>query len=158
MQPEKVVGRPLGVYLASLYFVVSGFLEAIQQYREWGAPLIFNPLSEHSVWHLATHVAIYLAAAYLIWQLTWLGRLAGLVYGYALLATYVGAFLLYLKGTPGMSSTPLFMVLAVYHVAGLIPLVVYLRPKRRKKALSCGAFGALAPSPVVASQKLTFSA
>ena len=147
MQPEKVVERPLGVYLASLYFVVSGFLEAIQQYREWGAPLIFNPLAEHSVWHLATHVAIYLAAAYLIWQLTWLGRLAGLVYGYALLATYVGVLLLYLKGTPGMSSTPLFMVLAVYHVAGLIPLVMYLQPKRQKKLFHVGLLELLLPPP-----------
>ncbi len=145
MQPEKSVERPLSVYLASLYFVVSGFLEAIQQYREWDAPLIFNPLSEHSVWHLATHVAIYLAVAYLIWQLTWVGRLAGLVYGYALLATYVGAFLLYLKGTPGMSSTPLFMVLAAYHVAALIPLVVYLQPKRRKKLFHVGLLELLLP-------------
>ena len=145
MQPEKVVERPLGVYLASFYFVVSGFLEAIQQYREWGAPLILNPLAEHSVWHLATHVAIYLAAAYLIWQLTWLGRLAGLVYGYALLATYVGVLLLYLKGTPGMSSTPLFMVLAVYHVAGLIPLVMYLQPKRQKKLFHVGLLELLLP-------------
>ena len=145
MPPEKTVGRPLGVYLASFYFVVAGFLEAIQQYREWDAPLIFNPLSEHSVWPLATHVAIYLAAAYLIWQLTWVGRLAGLVYGYALLATYAGVFLLYLKGTPGMSSTLLFMVLAVYHVAALIPLVVYLQPKRRKKLFHVGLLELLLP-------------
>ena len=145
MQPEKVVERPLSVYLASFYFVVSGFLEAIQQYREWGAPLVFNPLSEHSVWHLATHVAIYLAVAYLIWQLTWVGRLAGLVYGYALLTTYVVAFLLYMKGTSGMSSTSLFTVLAVYHVAGLIPLVVYLQPKRRKKLFHVGLLELLLP-------------
>ena len=145
MQPEKTVERPLAVYLASLYFVVSGFLEAIQKYREWNAPFIFNPLSEHSVWHLATHVVIYLAAAYLIWHLTWVGRLAGLVYGYSLLATYVGAFLLYVNGTPGMSSTPLFMVLAVYHVAALIPLVIYLQPKRRKKLFHVGLLELLLP-------------
>ena len=145
MKPVGIVERPLGVYLASLYFVVSGFLEAIQQYREWGAPLIFNPFSEHSVWHLATHVAIYAGAAYLIWQLTWVGRLAGLVYGYSLLATYVGAFLLYLKGTHGMSSTPLFLVLAVYHVAALVPLVIYLQPKRRKELFRVGLLELLLP-------------
>ena len=147
METDRPTDRPIGVYLAALYFVVSGFLEAIQQYREWGAPLIFNPISEHSIWHLATHVAIYLAMAYLIWQLTWVGRLAGLVYGYSLLATYVGAFLLYMKGTPGMSSTPLFTVLAVYHVAALIPLVIYLQPKRRKKLFHVGLLEILLPPP-----------
>jgi hypothetical protein len=145
MNPEKPIERPLGVYLASLYFVVSGFLEAIQQYREWGAPLIFNPFWEHSVWHLATHVAIYLGAAYLIWQLTWIGRLAGLVYGYSLLVTYIGVFLLYVKGTEGMQSTPLFWVLAIYHVAALIPLVIYLQPKRRKELFRVGLLDLLLP-------------
>ena len=145
MKPPTIVERPTAVYLASLYFVVSGFLEAIQQYREWGAPLIFNPFSEHSVWHLATHVAIYLGAAYLIWQLTWVGRLGGLVYGYSLLATYVGAFLLYVTGTPGMSPTPLFLFLAVYHVAALIPLVIYLQPKRRKELFRVGLLELLLP-------------
>ncbi len=145
MQQEKTVERPFGVYLASLYFVISGFLEAIQKYREWDAPLIFNPLSEHSIWHLATHVVIYLAVAYLIWQLTWLGRLAGLVYGYSLLATYVGAFLLYMKETTGMSLTPLFLVIAVYHVAALIPLVAYLQPKRRKELFRVGLLEILLP-------------
>ncbi|HLE21329.1 MAG TPA: hypothetical protein VJB88_09460 [Vicinamibacteria bacterium] len=145
MLSQKTVERPLGVYLASFYFVVSGFMEAIQKYREWGAPLIWNPLSEHSIWHLATHAAIYLAVAYLIWQLTWLGRLWGLVYGYLTLATYAGAFLLYLKGTPGMSSTPLFMVLGIYHVAALIPVVAYLQPKRRKKLFQVSLLEILLP-------------
>jgi uncharacterized membrane protein required for colicin V production len=73
------------------------------------------------------------------------GRLAGLVYGYALLATYVGAFLLFLKGTQGMSSTPLFMILAVYHVAALVPLVIYLQPKRRKELFRVGLLELLLP-------------
>ncbi len=130
MSEGRPVEKPIGVYLASFYFVVSGFLESIQKYREWDTPLVFNPLAEHSVWHLATHVAIYLVVAYLIWQLTWLGRLAGLVYGYLTLATYAGATILYLKGTE-MSSTPLFLTLAIYHVVALVPLVAYLQPKRQ---------------------------
>ncbi|MEE9179804.1 MAG: hypothetical protein V3U22_02825, partial [Vicinamibacteria bacterium] len=122
MSEGQPVEKPIGVYLASFYFVVSGFLESIQKYREWDTPLIFNPLSEHSVWHIATHIAIYLVVAYLIWQLTRLGRLAGLVYGYLTLATYAGAMILYLKGTE-MVSTPLFWTLAIYHVVALVPLV-----------------------------------
>lgn len=144
MASNKSVERPPGVYLASLYFVVSGFLEAIQKYREWDAPFILNPLSEHSIWHLATHVAIYLVVAYLIWEFTWLGRLAGLVYGYLILATYLGAFVLYLKGTQ-MGATPLWLILAVYHVVALIPLIAYLQPKRRKKLFHVGLLEILLP-------------
>lgn len=144
MPEDQHFEKPIGVYLASFYFVVSGFLEAIQKYREWDTPLILNPLSEHSVWHLATHVAIYLVVAYLIWQLTWLGRLAGLVYGYLTLATYAGALILYLKGTQ-MVSTPLFLILGIYHVLALGPLVAYLQPKRQKKLFRVGLLEILLP-------------
>ena len=144
MSEDSPVEKPIGVYLAAFYFVVSGFLESIQKYREWEAPLTFNPLSEHSIWHLATHIAIYLAVAYLIWHLTWLGRLAGLVYGYLTLATYAGALILYLRGTE-MTSTPLFLILAVYHTVALIPLVIYLQPKRRKKLFRVGLLEILLP-------------
>ena len=144
MSEGQPVEKPIGVYLASFYFVVSGFLESIQKYREWDTPLIFNPLAEHSIWHLATHIAIYLVVAYLIWQLTWLGRLAGLVYGYLTLATYAGATILYLKGTE-MSSTPLFWTLAIYHVVALVPLVAYLQPKRQKTLFRVGLLEILLP-------------
>lgn len=144
MSEGQPVEKPIGVYLASFYFVVSGFLESIQKYREWDTPLVFNPLAEHSVWHLATHIAIYLVVAYLIWQLTWLGRLTGLVYGYLTLATYAGVTILYLKGTE-MSSTPLFLTLAIYHVVALVPLVAYLQPKRQKKLFRVGLLEILLP-------------
>lgn len=142
MSKGQPVEKPVGVYLASFYFVVSGFLESIQKYREWDTPLIFNLLAEHSVWHLATHVAIYLVVAYLIWQLTWMGRLAGLVYGYLILATW--ATILYFKGAE-MSSTPLSLTLAIYHVVALIPLVAYLQPKRQKKLFRVGLLEILLP-------------
>ena len=144
MSEDQSLEKPIGVYLATFYFVVSGFLESIQKYREWGTPLILNPLSEHSVWHLATHVAIYLVVAYLIWQLTWLGRLAGLVYGYLTLATYAGALILYLKGTQ-MVSTPLFLILGIYHVVALVPLVAFLQPKSQKKLFHIGLLEILLP-------------
>lgn len=140
MSDDQPIEKPVGVYLASLYFVVSGFLESIQKYREWDTPLIFNPLSEHSVWHLATHIAIYLVAAYLIWHLTWLGRLAALVYGYAMLGTYTS--ILYLKGS---ELSPLLMILAIYHVVALIPMVIYLQPKRKKKLFRVGLLEILLP-------------
>jgi hypothetical protein len=144
MSEGQPAEKPVGVYFVSLYFVVSGFLESIQKYREWDTPIVLNPLSEHSVWHLATHVAIYLVVAYLLWELTWLGRLAGLVYGYLTLATYAGATILFLKGTE-MASTPLFLLLALYHVVALIPLVVYLQPKRQKKLFRVGLLEIILP-------------
>jgi len=144
MSEDHPAEKPVAIYFVSLYFVVSGFLESIQKFREWETPIVFNPLSEHSIWHLATHVAIYLVVAYLLWELTWLGRLAGLVFGYLTLATYAGATILFLKGTE-MSPTPLFLILGIYHVVALIPLVVYLQPKRQKKLFRVGLLEILLP-------------
>lgn len=144
MSESNPVERPLGVYLASFYFVLAGFLESIQRYRESDAAFSLNPLAEQSIWHLVTNIAIYLVVGYLIWNYTRIGRLAGLVYGYLTLATYFGAFLLYAKGTP-MNPTPLFLTLAVFHVVALIPLVAYLQPARRKKLFQVSLLEILLP-------------
>jgi hypothetical protein len=37
------------------------------------------------------------------------------------------------------------MVLAVYHVAALLPLVIYLQPKRRKELFRVGLLELLLP-------------
>ncbi len=127
--------RPLGVYWVALYFVLAGFLEAIQKYRDWNAPLTFNPLSEHSIWELAFHASVHLALAFLVWHYAALGRVAALVYGYAFFATYAGmaiAFAFY-EGSKPLTVTPLTLSIAVFHVTALIPVIAYLQPKRRKK-------------------------
>lgn len=144
MRPPTETEKPLGVYLVSLYFVLAGFLESIEKFRQWGSPFVLNPFSEHSVWHLAAHILIYLALAYLVWQLTWFGRLAGLVYGYLTLGTYFGAFYIYARGTPA-SLPPLFFVLAGFHVMALIPLLFYLQPSRRKKLFQVSLLEILLP-------------
>jgi hypothetical protein len=136
--------KPLGIYLVALYFVLTGFLEAIQNLREWDSPLIWNPFSEHSVWHLASDVLIYLATAYLVWKLTRLGRLAALVFGYLYLTTHLVYFILYISGT-SMNSTPLFMILSVYHILALPFLLYYLQREPRKKLFQVGLFEIILP-------------
>lgn len=132
MTQSKTQDKPAGVYLVSLYFVIVAFLESIQKYRGWGSSFSINPLTEHSVWSLVTDIAIYLAIAYLVWQLTWFGRLAALVFGYLYLGTFIWFFVLYARGTP-MNSTPLFVILAVFHVMTLPPLLFYLQRGQGKK-------------------------
>ncbi len=132
MTPTRTQDRPVGVYLVVLYFVLAGFLETIQKYRDWGETLNLNPLTERSLWHLAADILIYLAIAYLVWHLTWLGRLAALVFGYLYLATCLWFLVLYDRGTM-MNSTPLFLILAVYNMLALPPLLFYLQRDKRKK-------------------------
>ena len=135
MTNDPRLERPLGVYLVALYFVLAGFLESIQKYREWDVPLSFNPLAEHSLWELVVHTVIYLALAALVWNFAALGRLAALVYGYLTFGTYVVAasiFLLYDGDTP-LNVTPLSVSIAIYHVTALIPVIAYLQPARQKK-------------------------
>ena len=141
---EISLGKPTGVYLGSLYFVLSGFLESIEKYREWGSVLLFNPLSEHSVWHLLAHTLVYLAVAYLLWQLTWLGRAAGLVFGYLTLVTYLSVFAMILTGSPVPS--PLFPLIALFHVLSLVPLLMYLQPGRRKELFQVNLLEILLPN------------
>ncbi|GMR22581.1 MAG: hypothetical protein BMS9Abin37_0940 [Acidobacteriota bacterium] len=127
--------RPIGVYLVALYFVLAGFLESIQKYQEWNAPLSFKPWAEHSVWALTAHTMVYLALALLVWNFASLGRLGALVYGYAHLTMYVvlaSIYVLYEGATP-LTITPLSVSIAIFHVSALIPVVAYLQPKRQKK-------------------------
>ena len=131
MNRSGEIERPLGVYMVSLYFVLSGLAESIHKYRTLGSSLHWNPLGKDSVWHLAADVTIYLAIAYLVWHLTWLGRLAALVFGYLYLATCLWFFFLYLRGTP-LNSDPLFTGLALFHVVALPALLYYLQSQRRK--------------------------
>ena len=136
--------RPVGVYLVALYFVLTGFLEAIQNIREWESPLIWNPFREHSVWHLASDLLIYLALAYLVWRLARLGRLAALVFGYLYLTTRFVYFILLASGT-SMNSTPLFFLLSVYHVLTLPFLIYYLQAKPRKELFKVSLSEVLLP-------------
>jgi hypothetical protein len=144
MSAPNTKERPGGVYIVALYFVLTGFLEAIQNVRESESPLIWNPFKAHSVWHLASDLLIYLALAYLVWKLTRLGRLAALVFGYLYLTTHLVYFILYASGT-SMSSTPLFFVLSVYHVLTLPFVLYYLQTKPRKNMFKVSVFEVLLP-------------
>lgn len=127
--------RPLGIYLVALYFVIAGFLESIQKYYEWNAPVSLRPFAEHSAWQLAAHTLIYLAFALLVWNFAALGRIGALVFGYAHLGMYVvlaSIYFLY-DGDSPLTITPLSVSIAIYHVSALIPVVAYLQPKRQKK-------------------------
>jgi hypothetical protein len=135
MSAQPTSDRPIGIYLVTLYFVLAGFLESIQKYREWDAPVSLNPLAEHSLWELSFHTLIYLVLALLVWNFAALGRLGGLVYGYLTFGTYIVAasiYLLYDGDTP-LTVTPLSVSIAIYHVTALIPVLAYLQPKRQKK-------------------------
>jgi hypothetical protein len=142
MSDPKPTDRPVGVYLVTLYFVLTAFLEPIKEFREWDSPINFNPFTEQSVWHLVTEALIYLVGAYLIWHLTWLGRLGALVFGYLYLATWLGFFVLYAQGTP-MNSTPLVLIISVYHVLALPFLLYYLQKEPRKKLFQVSLFDVL---------------
>ena len=145
MAPISTEDRPVAVYLIVLYFVLAGFLEAIQKYRDWGETLNLNPLTDRSLWHLAADILIYLAIAYLVWHLTWLGRLAGLVFGYLYLATCWWFLVLHVRGTM-MNSTPLFLILAVYNVLALPPLLFYLQRDKGKKLFQVRVLDLLLPN------------
>jgi hypothetical protein len=144
MSGEASKERPLGVYLVSLYFVLTGFLEAIQNIQEREAPLIWNPFRAHSVWHLTSDVLIYLCLAYLVWRQTRFGRLAALVFGYLYLATHVIYFILYAVGT-SMNATRLWGILSVYHVFTLPFLLYYLQTGPRKKLFQSGLLEVILP-------------
>ena len=133
MTAEVETERPLPLYVVTLYFVLSGFLEAIQKYREWEGPLSLSPFAQQSVWQLLVHVLIYLAVAYLIWHRTWLGRLAALVYGYLMLLTYFLVGIAYLLRSTELNITPLFLLIGLFHVVALIPVVAYLQRARQKR-------------------------
>jgi hypothetical protein len=145
MNPARREDRPVGVYMVFFYFVLTGFLESIQKYRDWGDTVNLNPLTERSIWHLATDISIYLAIAYLVWNLTWLGRLAALVFGYLYLATCLWFFILYLRGTL-MNATPLFFILTVYHMLALPPLLFYLHRGKPKKLFRVNLLDILLPN------------
>ena len=144
MDLSKKAERPLGVYLVTLYFVLSGFLEAIQKYREWGSAFIWNPLAAHSIWHIAADVTLYLAIAYMVWHMTWLGRLAGLVFGYLYLGTWSWFLILYSRGT-AMNATTLHLILAGYHILALPFLLYYLQTEPRKRLFRQSLLAILLP-------------
>lgn len=125
--------RPVGVYLVSLYFVLSGFLESIRKYQEANFAMSWNPIGEHSLWQLLVDPIIYLALAYLIWRYASVGRLAALVYGYGMLLTYTGVAIYYFVSDQPLTITPLFVALAIFHVFALPAVLWYLQPKAQKK-------------------------
>jgi hypothetical protein len=143
MTTDMARDRPVGVYFVTLYFVLTGFLESIQKYREWGY-VHWSPLDEHSFWHLLANASIYFALAYLVWSLTWFGRLAALVFGYLYLAMCVVFVLLYFSGTP-MNSAPLFFVLVPFHVIALPILLYYLQTEPRKALFQVSMWELLLP-------------
>lgn len=126
------------------YFVLAGFLESIQKYRDWGETLSLNPLAQHSFWQLAADIFVYLAIAYLVWNLTWFGRLAALVFGYLYLATCLWFLILHARGTP-MNATPLFFILALFHVLALPPLLYYLQREKGKELFKTNVLDILLP-------------
>jgi hypothetical protein len=125
--------KPAGVYLVALYFVLSGFLESIRKYQESAHDWSLNPLADQSLWTLAVDPIIYLSIAFLIWRLAAFGRLAALVYGYVVLAMYLGIALSYFGFETPLTVTPLFLSLAAFHVLALPALLWYLQPSRQKK-------------------------
>jgi hypothetical protein len=130
---ESSVEKPVGVYLVALYFVLAGFLESIRKYQEAAHAWTFRPFADHSVWTLAVDPIIYLAIAYLIWRFASFGRLAALVYGYVMLAMYLGIAVSYVVFHTPLTITPLFVALSAFHVLALPGLLRYLQPARQKK-------------------------
>lgn len=133
MSSESHDEKPAGVYLVALYFVLSGFLESIRKYQEATHDWSWSPLADQSLWTLAVDPIIYLAIAYLIWRLAAFGRLAALVYGYIILAMYLGIAASYFGFHTPLTVTPLFLGLAAFHVLALPALLWYLQPARQKK-------------------------
>jgi hypothetical protein len=125
--------KPVGVYLVALYFVLAGFLESIRRYQEADHSWSVNPLGDQSLWTLAVDPIIYLSIAYLIWRFASFGRLAALVYGYVVLAMYLGIAVSYFAFNTPLTVTPLFVALSVFHVLALPALLWYLQPARQRK-------------------------
>lgn len=146
MSSTRSSERPLGVYFISLYFVLSGFLEAIRKYQEAGHAFSANPLAEYSFWTLLVDPIIYLALAYLVWHFTSIGRRAALVYGYVVLLMYVGIGISYFASSAPLRMTPLFVALSVYHVLALPALLWYLQPARQKSVFNVSLWELLVSS------------
>jgi len=125
--------KPVGVYLVALYFVLAGFLESIRRYQEADHSWSLNPLGDQSLWTLAADPIIYLSIAYLIWRFASFGRLAALVYGYVVLAMYLGIAVSYFVFHTPFTVTPLFVALSTFHVLALPALLWYLQPARQRK-------------------------
>jgi hypothetical protein len=125
--------KPVGVYLVALYFVLAGFLESIRRYQEADHSWSVNPLGDQSLWTLAVDPIIYLSIAYLIWRFASFGRLAALVYGYVVLAMYLGIAVSYFALHTPFTVTPLFVALSAFHVLALPALLWYLQPARQRK-------------------------
>ena len=125
--------KPVGVYLVALYFVLAGFLESIRRYQEADRSWSLNPLGDQSLWTLAVDPIIYLSIAYLIWRFASFGRLAALVYGYVVLAMYLGIAVSYFVFHTPFTVTPLFVALSAFHVLALPALLWYLQPARQRK-------------------------
>lgn len=125
--------KPAGVYFVALYFVLSGFLESIRKYQEAAHDWSLSPLADQSLWTLAVDPIIYLSIAYLIWRLAAFGRLAALVYGYIIVAMYLGIAVSYFVFHTPLTVTPLFLGLAAFHVLALPAVLWYLQPSRQKK-------------------------
>lgn len=138
--------RPTGVYLVTFYFVVAGFLESIQKYRESTESYSLNPFAEHSIWTLGVDILVYLALAYLVWNLTAFGRLAALVFGYVVLGMYVGIVSYYWLASVEMRITPLFVFLAGLNLVAMPLVVGYLQPSRRKKLFQASLWDLLVDS------------
>ncbi|MGH9337695.1 MAG: hypothetical protein ACRD21_28420 [Vicinamibacteria bacterium] len=132
-ESDSASERPLGVYFVALYFVLSGFLESIRKYQESDQVWSMNPLADHSFWTLTVDPIVYLGLAYLIWRFASIGRLAALVYGYVILAMYVGIAASYFVFETPLNVTPLFVALSAFHVLALPALLWYLQPARQKK-------------------------
>jgi len=124
--------KPVGVYLVALYFVLAGFLESIRRYQEADHSWSLNPLGDQSLWTLAADPIIYLSIAYLIWRFASFGRLAALVYGYVVLAMYLGIAVSYFVFHTPFTVTPLFVALSAFHVLALPALLWYLQPARQR--------------------------
>ena len=146
MSVERNTERRTGVYLVALYFVLAGFLESIRKYQESDASWSRNPLAEHSIFGLAVDPIIYLALAYLIWHFASFGRLAALVYGYVILAMYVGIAVSYFGFHTPIHATPLFLLLSTFHVTALPPVLGYLQPARQKKLFHMSVWDILVSS------------
>lgn len=132
LDPDPAQERPTGVYLVALYFVLAGFLEAIQKFREWGT-VSLNPMADHSLWVLAMDPIIYLSLAYLIWHFAAVGRVAALVVGWVSLGMYLFVAISFFTSSVPLHITPLFVLVAAFHIVCLVPVIAYLQPARQKK-------------------------
>jgi hypothetical protein len=145
MSSEASDERPLGVYLVALYLVLAGFLEPIAKYYDSGRTWSLVPTAENSLWTLGTDPLIYLAIAYLIWRFAWLGRIASLVLGYLLLASYLIAAVAHFGFAVPLTLTPLSAAVSTFHVLCLPAVVAYLQPSRQKKLFQVSLWDILLP-------------